>query len=172
NIYKNEELPWYERILGIFELVLTEPLPRAEVDGRRAPTDQEYAAAQEELAIQEGFAERPPVMYLQDERAMSARDSFLKQFFYTYQDAQAGIEYANLGMDLITARIAGNDTWEIEKKIADLEGRLVPRDYGASGLSLLGTDIAQALPSQVEVIKGGGVGAGVGYVGKIGRAHV
>lgn len=86
----------------------------------------------------------------------------LKETFVT---AQKQVEYGQLGAELMDRRQVGRkDTWDLEKKITDLEGELGQRYYGAGPVEQVLLDAAEILPSQIQSYKGAGVGAAVGAV--------
>lgn len=71
------------------------------------------------------------------------------------------LERAELGNQWAEARAAGRDAWAIEKKLADLEGRMRPRFYGADAWSSVLSATGEQLPAQAETYLGAGkVGVG------------
>lgn len=84
---------------------------------------------------------------------------------FRYAEAQRQMELSKLNFELLMSRGRGGaDTYELEKRILDLQRDLVPRDFEEDGITRMFGEAAAAVASQVEVLKGGGVGAGVGTV--------
>lgn len=69
------------------------------------------------------------------------------------------VDRSVLGAELMDAELRGEDTWELEKRIIDLDRELVPR---ASSGSWFQSTLSEVLPSQAGSIKGGGIGAAIG----------
>lgn len=89
----------------------------------------------------------------------------LKETFVT---SQKQVEYGQLGAELMDRRQAAAeigrtiDTWDLEKRLVDLESELGQRYYAAEPVEQILFDAAEILPSQIQSLKGAGIGAVIG----------
>lgn len=135
-------------------------------------------------AYEQAMAEASATMrrgdVLLDKRALEAQSleglERARVGWMAFRSGQDQQDYARLGFSILTKTLVGADAWSDEKELIDLEARLVPRDYGSGEWEkALLVEPAQMAASQVEVLKGGGVGAlagaGVGaLLGLLGRS--
>jgi GGDEF domain-containing protein len=82
-----------------------------------------------------------------------------------FNESAQQMEISKLQFEMMQRRTFGQDTYDLEKKLADAKLEAVTRDYGEGPIAQLATDAAQAAASEVPVIKEGGKLAVVGAVG-------
>lgn len=133
----------------------------------RTPLAAERAAAREAAKV------KPRRLAVSQDNKVRALQEFglagrLAVPFIRGYETKREMDVARMQFDLMVARTRGQDTYELEKRIHDAKRELVPRDYGESALEQVGTDVAQAMASNLAVIedagKAGAVGAVVGGV--------
>ena len=90
----------------------------------------------------------------------------------TFAQGQKTVELGRLGSELMDRRKMGLDTWDLEKKVADIQNQAGQRWYNAGPFEQLALDAAELLPSSLSALKGAGVGAGLagGAVGAVALA--
>jgi GGDEF domain-containing protein len=88
----------------------------------------------------------------------------------TFAQGQKTVELGRLGSELMDRRKMGLDTWDVEKKVADIQNQSGQRWYNAGPFEQLALDAAELLPSSLSALKGAGVGAGLAGVGVGGLA--
>lgn len=146
--------------------------PETPEELRAAVAGWETRLSQHEERWEAASAETRSREVVEDERAREGRSltglERLQVPVMIYRDAHAQIELSRLGREALFGFLAGQDTWETEKAAAELRKQIVDRDYGESALVREAMELA---PSQVEVLKGGGIGGlTFGALGALGGA--
>ncbi len=81
-----------------------------------------------------------------------------------YTEAKEHLEVSKKGYDLMAARLAGRDTYELEKQLVDMRRSAVRRAYGEGEVGQVFSDVAEAAASSVDVLKDAGTGAAIAGV--------
>jgi GGDEF domain-containing protein len=68
-----------------------------------------------------------------------------------FRQGQIGLQRAELGREWALRRLRGEDAWDVEKRVVDLERQLVPRFYGDDIWSKTLAATGQFLPQQIEM---------------------
>lgn len=79
-----------------------------------------------------------------------------------YQQAAKQTELSELGAGMLLRKKTGQDTWDLEKKAADLEHQLAPRFYGQGSMEQSIFDALGIAPSMKETLVASGVGGAAG----------
>lgn len=73
------------------------------------------------------------------------------------------VQRSQLGTELTARILAGEDTWDIEKRIVDFRTRNAPKFYGHQGLlESTAMEAVNLLPAQTVAFGGAGLGGGIG----------
>jgi GGDEF domain-containing protein len=137
-----------------------------------------YPTARGRMVLREGkWVEQGPMVespLATDASAAGPRpgDRLQRMVAETFAQGQKTVELGRLGSELIDRRKMGLDTWDIEKKVADIQNQAGQRWYNAGPFEQLALDAAELLPSSLAALKGAGVGAGLagGAVGAVALA--
>jgi hypothetical protein len=124
-----------------------------------APTPADIAEAQQVLS---GVPRQVPTVEDAKAKEMQALTGFSRARVpvAVFQDALRQAEVSRVGFSVLTGHLRGIDTWDEEKRLADLRAQTVPRDYGDAGfLEGIANDAASMGASEVSSIVAGGGGA-------------
>lgn len=72
-----------------------------------------------------------------------------------YLEAEQGLDISKKQFTLMSERLRGHDTYELEKELIDLKRDFVRRDYGEGGVGQVFSDVANAAASSVDVLEQG-----------------